>query len=210
MQNLFNPDSKLMQFLSRVGDLMILNLLFLLTSLPIFTVGAGLAAMYTVCFRFDTDREQGVIRSYFRAFRENFRQGTVLWLILAVVIGSACINTAVFYVMTASVHWFWPVFGFLAVLAVLIFSYTVPLLSQFDNTVMGHLKHALALSIGYLPRSLLAGALNVLPFVLVMTNLYVFFQVGFIWFMLYFAAAAYLNSRILKKVFAPYYEEETE
>ena len=209
MQNLFNPDSKFMQFLSRLGDLMILNLLFLLTSLPLVTIGAGLAAMYTVCFRFDTDRERGVVSTYFAAFRENFRQATVLWLILALCIGTACLNTAVFYVMTASVHWFWPVFGFLAVLAVLIFSYTFPLLSQFENSILGHLRNALALSIGYLPRSLIVAALNVLPFVLVMTDLYTFFQVGFIWFMLYFAAAAYLSSRVLKKVFAPYYEEES-
>ena len=210
MQNLFNPDSRFMQFLSRLGDLIILNLLFLLTSIPLVTVGASLTAMYTVCFRFDTDRERGIFRTYFEAFRDNFRQATVLWLILVLIIGSACINTAVFYVMTASVHWLWPVFGFLGVLAILIFSYTFPLLSQFDNTVFGTLKNALALSIGYLPRSIVIGVLNVLPFVLVLTNLYVFFQVGFIWFMLYFAAAAYLSCRVLKKVFAPYYEEERE
>lgn len=210
MQNLFNPDSKFMQALSRIADLMILNLLFVLTSIPLFTIGASLTAMYTVCFRFDTDRERGIVRSYFAAFRDNFRQATVLWLLLALCIGSACLNTAVFYVMTASVHYLWPVFGFLAVLAVLLYCYTFPLLSQFDNTVLGTLRNALALSIGYLPRSILVAAMHLLPFVLVLTDVYTFLRVGFIWFMLYFAAAAYLSARVLKKVFAPYYEEVTE
>ena len=89
MHALFSPDSKFMTVMSRVGDLVILNLLVLLTSIPIFTIGASVTALYTVCFRFGTDREQPVFRSYFRAFRDNFKQATQIWLIL-LVCGAAC------------------------------------------------------------------------------------------------------------------------
>ena len=84
MGAIFAPDSKFMQAMARVSDLVILNLLFLLSCVPLITIGAASAALYTVCFRIGTDREQGVCRSYFRAFRENFRQGTILWLIAVV------------------------------------------------------------------------------------------------------------------------------
>ncbi|MCI6435817.1 MAG: YesL family protein, partial [Clostridiales bacterium] len=66
----FSPDSKFMQAMARIADLVILNLLFLVSCIPLVTIGAASAALYTVCFRFGTDREQGVCRSYFRAFRE--------------------------------------------------------------------------------------------------------------------------------------------
>ena len=61
-----------MRYLNRFADLMILNLLFLLTSIPIFTIGASLTALYSVCFRLGTDREGSTFRDYFAAFKENF------------------------------------------------------------------------------------------------------------------------------------------
>ena len=82
MQNLFSPDSVFMRAMSRIGDLMLLNLLFLLTCVPIVTVGAAVTAMYSVTFRFDTDSEASVIRSYFRAFRADWKQSTAIWLII--------------------------------------------------------------------------------------------------------------------------------
>ena len=62
----------------------------------------------------------------------------------------------------------------------------------------------------YLPRTVLIVVINVLPWALLLTNLYLFLQVGFIWVAVYFAAAAYINTRLLKKVFAPYMEPEEE
>ena len=206
MQTLFSPDSRFMQALSRMADLIMLNIVFLLCSLPVFTIGASLTAMYTVIFRYGTDRENGTFRCFFQAFRDNFRQATILWLILLACIGSAAFNTMLFYVMPGSLHYGWILFAILLVLAVMIFSYAFALLSQFDNTCGQTLRNALVMSIGYFPRSLVLAALNAFPFVLVLTDLYVFFQAGFLWFVIYFAAAGYLASRILKPVFAPYQE----
>lgn len=207
MQTLFSPDSKFMQAMSRIADLVLLNLVFLLCSLPVFTIGASLTAMYTVCFRYGTARENGTFRPFFEAFRANFRQATVLWLILLVCIGSSAFNAMLFYVMPGGMHWLWIPCAVLLLLAVMILSYAFPLLSQFDSSCRRTLSNALVMSIGYLPRSLALVVLNAFPFVLILTDLYVFFQAGLIWFILYFAAAAYLGSRILKPVFAPYQEE---
>ena len=57
MQGLFSIDSKFMQVLSRIYDIAVLNMLYLLTCLPIFTIGAATSALYAVCFRMGTDRE---------------------------------------------------------------------------------------------------------------------------------------------------------
>ena len=208
MMALFSPDSKFMRFMSRIGDLMILNLLYLLTCVPIFTVGAATAALYTVSFRFDTDRESGVIRTYLDAFKANFRQATGLWLVLLLCLVTAFINTLFCYRMPGALHYLAYFFGVLFVLAGLILSYAFPLLSQFDNTGKAIFQNALVLSVGYLPRSLVILAINALPWFLLLTNILLFFRAGFLWFILYFAAGAYVNTRILRKVFAPYLTEE--
>lgn len=204
MQTLFSPDSLFMRTMGRVGDLLVLNFLFLLTSLPLVTIGAASTALYTVCFRFDTEKEAGVIRSYFRAFRESWKQATVLWLILVLCCGCACFNALLFFRMGGMLSWLSILFLILTALALLAGGYVFPLLSQFDNRILSTLKNALALSLGYLPRSVVITAVNGLPFILLLTDVYLFFQTAFLWAAIYFAAAAYINSLLLKKVLMPY------
>lgn len=208
MQTLFSPDSKFMQALSRICDLLILNILFLLTSIPVFTIGASSAALYTVCFRFGTEREQGVVKSYFRAFRDNFRQGTGLWLLLLLFGGASLLSTMLMLSLSGPLHYLFLLFALLTLVAVLIGSCAFPLLSQFSTTVRACFKNALLLSIGYLPRFAGIAFINLFPILLFCFDLYLFFQTGFIWVAIYFSAGAYLNSLLMKKVFAPYLPPE--
>lgn len=210
MQALFSPDSKFMRAMSRIGDLLVLNFFFLLCCVPIVTIGAAVTAMYTVCFRFGTEREHGVIGAFFRSFRDNFRQATALWLLVLLCGGTAAVNTVLFYGLAGPVRYGFVLFAILFVLVVLAAGYLFPLVSQFSNNSKSVLRNALILSLGYLPRSLVTAALNVFPFVLLLTDLYYFLQAAFIWVALYFSAAAYLNTFLLKKVFAPYLTETEE
>lgn len=203
-----NPDSKFMRAMSRIGDLLLLNLMFLISCIPVITIGAASTAMYTLCFRFDTDRERGLIKSYFLAFRDNFKQATVLWLILLLCGVTACINIYIFYSLSGVIPFVYVLFLILFVLVLLIGSYVFPLLSQFDNRNLSTLKNAMVLSLGYLPRSILIVVINIFPFALLLWDIYLFLNAAFLWAGIYFAAGAYLNSVILKKVFAPYLPEE--
>ena len=204
MQAFFSSDSKLMQAMGRIGDLVILNLLFFISCLPLFTIGAASAALYTVCFQMGTEKESGIFRTYVRAFRENFKQGTVVFLILALFLLAGFFDTLLLSSLAGWLRYGCILTAILLVLAVLMYSYAFPLLSQFSNGIRGTLKNALFLSLGYLPRSLLIAAVNVFPTALALLDLYLFLQMGFLWVFLYFSAAAYLNSLLLKKVFAQY------
>lgn len=208
MHTIFSPDSRFMRIMSRVADLILLNLCYLLTCVPIFTIGAASAALYTICFRFGTEAEEGVIKSYFRAFRENFKQGIGVWLIVLLCGVTALINAWIFFAMPGVLRFPAVIFAILFVLALLIFGYAFPLLSQFDNGVWPTLRNALILGLGYLPRSLLITAVNVFPFVLMLADFYLFLQSAFLWTVLYFSLAAYVNTFLLKGVFAPYLADE--
>lgn len=210
MFSFLNPESKFMRAMSRIGDLLLLNLMFLISCVPIVTIGAASTAMYTLCFRFDTDRERGLIKSYFMAFKENFRQATVLWLIILLCGVTACINTYIFYSLSSLIPFLYVLFLILLVLVLLIAGYAFPLLSQFENKSFATLKNALILCLGYLPRSILVTAINIFPFVLVLVDFVTFFHAAFLWAGIYFASAAYINSLLLKKVFAPYLPQEEE
>ena len=208
--SIFSLDSKFMQAMSRIADLIILNVLFLVTCLPVFTMGAASAALYSVAFRIGTDREAGIVRCYFRAFRDNFKQGTALFLILFLPAVLLLAGLFLSQVLGGAMRYL--VFLYVPLLLVLafVYSYTFPLISQFGNTVKITLKNALLLSIGYLPRTLVVVILNLLPLVVLYTQTLLFFQTGFLWFFLYFSASAYINALLLRKVFAPSQATEEE
>ena len=202
MHLFFDHDSPIMQFLNRFSSLIILNILFLCTSIPFFTIGASLTALYDVVFRLDTSREGKTVSTYFRSFRKNFWQSTPVWLVFLLLIVTSCVNMTVFSNMGGNVgHILFVLSTVILINCMLVLGYSFPLISQFDNTFVNTLKNSLLLAIANLPRTLIVAVINCFPWALLLMNLYAFIQLGFLWFALYFAAAAYFNSRVLMKVF---------
>ena len=204
MFSFLDSDSWFMQLISRFSSLVILNLLFLCTCIPIFTVGSALTAMYDVVFRMDTEREGKLTSAYFRSFSANFRQSTPIWLLFLLFLVASCANAVIFSNMGGALgHVLFVLSVVILINIFLVLGYVFPLLSQFDNTTGNTLKNALLLSVANLPRTLVIAVINCFPWVLMIMNFYAFIQLSFIWLVLYFAAAAYFNSRVLLKVFQP-------
>lgn len=201
---MFSPESRFMTALTRVTDLVLLNLLFLIACVPILTIGPGTCALYTVAFRLGTRKEQGVVRPYFRALRQNFKKALFLWLLLALTGGALAFNLYLLSGLPGPLRFFSVPFALLGILYLLAAGYVFPLTALFENSIPDTLKNALALSLGHLPRSLVVAALNLFPLALAMRAPVTFLQAGFFWLALYFSAAAYLNALVLRGVFAPY------
>ena len=92
MGGFFSLDSKFMQVMSRVADLIILNVIYLVTCLPVVTIGAAGTALDTGGLRPGTVREGSLVKGYFRAFRDEFRQATLIWLFL-LLFGAVTLGT---------------------------------------------------------------------------------------------------------------------
>lgn len=205
---MLSPDSRFMAALTRAADLMILNLLFLLTSIPIFTIGPSACALYTVAFRLGTRREQGVVRPYFRAFRQNFRQALFLWLALLLTGGALVFDLYVLSGLSGLLRFLSLPFALLGIVYLLAAGYVFPLTALFANSSLGTFKNAIVLSMGHLPRSLAVAAVNLFPLALAVRAPVTFAQTGFVWLVLYFSSAAYLCAWVLRKVFAPFLPED--
>ena len=81
----FNYDNPVWRFIGKFGDLIILNILWLVCSIPVITIGASTTAVYYVTLKLARDDDGYTIRSFFKSFKENFKQSTVIWLILLAV-----------------------------------------------------------------------------------------------------------------------------
>ena len=83
----FRPDSEIMIFLGKVADFIVLNLLCLVCSLPIITIGAAFTARNYAAMKIVRREEPDAVKSYFKSFRENFKQITAVWSGCLLVIG---------------------------------------------------------------------------------------------------------------------------
>ena len=74
MRGIFSYDNPVMRFIGKFWDVLILNILWLICSIPVFTIGAATTAVYYVTLKLARDDDGYTIRSFFRSFRQNFRQ----------------------------------------------------------------------------------------------------------------------------------------
>lgn len=153
-------DSKFTQFLVKLYNCCYLNLLWGVCSLPIVTVGAATAALYDVTLRMARGAEPSVTRHFFKAFRENFRQATILWLVM---LGLGCLlafDVAILYQIRGQGSSLLYMAGLAAVILgtvvyVLVLLYLFPLVASVHNSNFAMLRNALLLGIRYLPYSIL-------------------------------------------------------
>lgn len=80
MSGAFDPKNDLWRTVSVITDVCGLSLLWVLTSLPIVTIGPATAALYFAVVRYVRRREDGAFAAFFRSFRLNLRQGVLATL----------------------------------------------------------------------------------------------------------------------------------
>ena len=159
LNNLFN--SRFGRCMSRLGDLLLLQVVFLLTSLPVFTAGAGIAALYSVCRKLHTDSVSLVTPAYFAAFKANFGKATLLWL--GMLASGALLFFDLRFCRSSGAPWTgYARIAFTVLFAVwyLFFVYAFPLEAWFDNTIGRHLGNSIRLALSHLGTLLLVSAVN--------------------------------------------------
>lgn len=82
MSNLLGIDNPVMRFLSRVFDLIILNICFLICCIPLVTIGPSITALYSICLKMVKNEESYIFKGFFKAFVQNFKTSLILWLFL--------------------------------------------------------------------------------------------------------------------------------
>lgn len=161
---LFDLDSPLMQVLNKVADLMLLNILCLVCCIPIITTGASLTALHYMALKIVRNEECYIMRGFFKSFKENFKQGTIIWLLLLLVIG---ILAGDFYIMKNSGIQFNKVLQIIitavGVLVLFTTMFVFPVLAKFVNTTMRTIKNAFVMSILQFPKTILMVVMWLVP-----------------------------------------------
>ncbi|MBQ8666931.1 MAG: YesL family protein [Lachnospiraceae bacterium] len=211
MSRAFNFEGPVFTFLSRLADLFWLNLLFIVCCIPVITIGAATTALYYVTLKMAKDEEGYITRSYFKSFKENFKQATVIWIGFLVV-GMIMItdlrivnggNTAEILGSPALGNVIMVAVFLMGIVILMVGTYIFPILAQFDNTIKNTAKNAFLISIRHLPYTIAMLVITAIPVVLIW-----FFPALFILVLIMFSATAYFNSKLFNKIFVLYMPKE--
>ena len=159
----FSLDSKFSQIMGRVFDLMMLNIIFLIMCIPIVTIGANFTAMYYVTLKMIKNEETYIFRTYWKSFRENFKQATAIWLILLAVLIVLILDLLLVMRMPGTITYLRFVFLVLIFFEAMVLSYVFPVLSRFDNTVKNTIKNSILMAIRHLPWTIMILLVNLCP-----------------------------------------------
>lgn len=203
---MFKLDSPFMSFLNKVADIMIMNLLVILFSIPIFTAGAAITAGYSVAFKMVKNEESYIVRGYWKAFKENFKQSTVIWLIFLVAFAVLFIDYRIMFYTEMEVGR-WITYGVIAVTVIIAlgFSFVFPLQARFVNNVKNTIKNSFLMALSHLPSGVLFVVSYAVPFFLV----YFFPQTIPVVLLIACGLLIFLKSFLFLKIFKKY-EPDTE
>lgn len=205
LKKIFDPQNKILRFCEKILDLVLLNLLFLVGSIPILTIGTSLGALFGTILKWQREEETSLYKDFIHLYKANLKQGTLLSSILIAIV---CVLSFDLFLMSQNnVMWFRFLTAIIYGMFLLIFAYSIylfALLGRYEDTTSVVLKNAFLMSIVHLPKTALIMAVGVLPFFLLFLNLYTFI-IGFTLFILLgFSTIAFFQGIWINQIFTVY------
>ena len=202
MAKLLGPHDPMIRFLTRLCDLMLLNIILTAACATVILSGTALTSLYSQALKMVRGEDAGIVKPYFRALRENFTSS-----VPATVLLFADVTLLAFlrYALYADVLLLSPyVFIPLCIAALLLtawLAWLFPLLARFDNSFRAHAGNAARLALAHLPVTFLLTLIDLAPLLSVMALPQAIGELAAFWALFGIAAGAYVNSFYLRRVF---------
>ncbi len=170
MNNFFSIDGGLYKFMSRLLDMLKLNVLWLICSLPIVTMGAATTAVYSITLKMVDEREGYIAKNFFREFKANFKQGTILGIIQMAAAYAIYLDFQL-YLYANKWNFAFLVIGVIAsVMAFLHTVYAFPLIARYENTLLNSMRNSCTILIRFFPKTIFMIIILIVEFLVIFWN----------------------------------------
>ncbi len=198
---MFKLDSPLMNFLNKVADIMILNIIVIIFSLPLFTMGAAFTAAYYIGYKMVKNEESYIIRGFWHSFKDNFRQSTILWIIMLAVAGIIAMDYRIVFFSGMEFSRNMRIVMIVATIVLAMGAvYIFPMQARYTNTIKNTLKNSFLMALAHLPTSFVMVVVFALPVALA----YFIPQILPATVLLALGCVLYFQSFLLMKIFGKY------
>lgn len=193
----------LIAFLTVTGDLMALNILWFLCCLPIITIGPSTNALFTVTLKLAEGQAVPVLRTFFKAFKDNFKQSLVVGVFSVFVIFTLYADVNYILAIEGTLQKMYIVVACI-VLALLLttITYLNALIAKYNNTLKGHIINALKLAFVSPIQTILMWVIMLLPVLMVLfVQPIILLYMGWFFILFLVSLPVYVCSIIITGVF---------
>ncbi len=179
--DIFSVDGKLFQFLRRLTDILKLNILWLLCSLPLVTFGPATVAAFDVTMKMIDDTEGYVARQFLKSFKANLKNGIPLGILFLVGAYSLWLDFQLAMIPDLHPFLFLAMFILFVFAFVACFIYAFALSARYENTLVRTIKNSYDIFLRHIVRNgglVLVLALEVVIFFWSSTTLFLFILIG--------------------------------
>ena len=147
MGDFFSLEGPFMRFFDKVFNLLWLNILVIICCLPVFTAGAAFTAMHYVLLRMLHNEEGYISSNFFKSFKENFKQATIIWLPFMLIFAALGLDTFLLYKGIVTMPGIYKIGVYVLLTSVSLgLMFVFPVLSHYHNTVKGTIKTGFAMA----------------------------------------------------------------
>ena len=175
----FSTDSPVYKFMIRLWDIVKISLLWLICSIPIFTIGPATVALNKITLEMADETEGYVARDFLKAFKENFKSSILLGLIGVVAFYAVYLDVQFFQATEGNSMFFLVAAIITAFVCGMAFIYAFPLMARYENTTFKTLKNSYDIATRYFLRTLLLALIIAIEIVLFLWN-YTLMFIGFL------------------------------
>ncbi len=209
MSRFFSPDNPVMEFIAKIFDLVVLNLIFIFSCVPVITIGASTSALSYVTLKMVRGEDPYIWRNFWKSFRQNFKQGTLVWIFSILIF--ICLGMDFYIINSQNTSLFAVVrilLWIVCAVALSVFLYVFPVISHFVCTTKQALKNALLMTFGHLPYTLVMLAIAGLILFLCSSSTRTFAMIVALSGICGFSVISFIYSIMFDRIFQKY-EPET-
>lgn len=211
LRKIFDMDNGFMRGLSRITDMVILNILFLVCCIPIVTIGASLSALYSMTLKMVRNEEPYIIQGFLKAFRENLKQGMLFGTAATLALAAAAANLFLLGNVESGGLLSVKIVSIAVIVLVLLLSlYIFPVIARFQMSSGEIFKNAFLLCGVHFTKTLFMLAMYIPVLIMMFYSEITMFLLLTIYIVLGFSTMAFLQSFVLRNIFANYEPKEPE
>ena len=206
MDNLFEYDNKFFEVLGKITDIIILNLLCIISCLPIITIGASVTATYFVALQMVRNEETYIIREFIKRFKENFIFSTKVWSIILII---GLVLSFDFYISRLILNEYMRItlqfiLTIVSIIFIFLFTYVFPILAKFENSIKNTIINSILISIQNLPYTIIMVIVNLIPIIFTMVFPSSWGYILFFFVVIGIGIITIINSILLNKILDKY------
>ncbi len=207
--NIFSNDSLLGRFFEQLGNILLLNALFLICSIPIVTIGISYTSMEYAFLKSKREADTSILRAFFQSFRQNFKQATLSWMLCLLL----------FFILRIDFHVFGPngvypflpfyyLFFFLTLVIFFTAWYLFPVIAVFRNTLKNLIIQSFFFAMKHIPFTIIMSLCFLFPMYLTFSDVNYFPFYLSLWLFFGFGLIGYVNAGFFWRIFSPYLENK--